>query len=40
MELNGNHKMKDIRNIAHFRNYTGKWYTTVKESGHILIWKK
>ena len=40
MELNGNHKLKGIRNIAHFRNCTGKRYTTVKESGHIHIWKK
>ena len=30
------YKAKDIRNIAHFRNCTGKWYTTVKESYSYL----
>ena len=30
------YKAKDIRNKAHFRNCTGKWYTTVKESYSYL----
>ena len=31
------YKAKDIRNIAHFRNCTGKWYTTVKKYHQQLL---
>ena len=31
------YKAKDIRNIAYFRNCTGKWYTTVKKYHQQLM---